>query len=402
MTGTSRGHDTANGRTAPELARGRRARTVLEQRIWQRRQTFEDFARYAEAFARQTKETGTLSVRHLKRLAAGRGDGGKPLGRPQQATARLLELIFGESIDELLLPPGDHAVIGDGEQDLRMLLRAASRVDAGVVRLLREQLNATRRLDRQLGAIVAHDEVVTKAEQVTRLMNHSLTPATREQLAAVLSELQTLAGWQALDLGAVGESWQQYERGKLAAREPANPSFAAHTEAGQAFVLIDLGNTTSAVELLADIRSRTTRTTDRALRAWLAAAHGETLAANGQRSESLQAFDTAAALLPDDPTDDEGPYLALDAVHLARWRGHALARVGDPEAVDVLVSALDQLDPTFTRAETALRVDLATAYVSTGEHDQARAHLAQAEALATDIGSARQQRRLAQLRSMVR
>lgn len=80
-------------------------RTVLEQRIWERRQTLEEFAEYAEIFAREHNEPGSLGVRHLQRFAAGRGPGGRPLGAVRPATARLLERIFGVSVDDLLAPP---------------------------------------------------------------------------------------------------------------------------------------------------------------------------------------------------------------------------------------------------------------------------------------------------------
>lgn len=80
-------------------------RTVLEQRIRARQQTFEEFARYAEGFAREHGEPGTLSVRHLQRLVAGSRPDGRPLGPVRPATARLLERIFGVSIGELLTSP---------------------------------------------------------------------------------------------------------------------------------------------------------------------------------------------------------------------------------------------------------------------------------------------------------
>ncbi|MEV0054321.1 transcriptional regulator [Saccharopolyspora shandongensis] len=82
------------------------ARTVLELKIKERRQTLQEFAEFAETFAREHNEPGTLSVRHLQRLTARRGPNGQPLGQLRPATARLLERIFGLSIDELLVPPG--------------------------------------------------------------------------------------------------------------------------------------------------------------------------------------------------------------------------------------------------------------------------------------------------------
>ncbi|MFB9930148.1 NUDIX domain-containing protein [Amycolatopsis halotolerans] len=80
-------------------------RTVLEARIREQRQTLEEFAAFAEDFARKHNESGTLSVRHLQRLIAGVRPDGKPLGQVRPATARLLERIFSASIDDLLTPP---------------------------------------------------------------------------------------------------------------------------------------------------------------------------------------------------------------------------------------------------------------------------------------------------------
>ncbi|MGH2360752.1 MAG: hypothetical protein ACRDGM_09470, partial [bacterium] len=62
------------------------ARTVLALRIRERRQTFEEFAEYAATFAREHDERGTLSVRHLQRLAAGTRPDGTPPGPLRPAT----------------------------------------------------------------------------------------------------------------------------------------------------------------------------------------------------------------------------------------------------------------------------------------------------------------------------
>lgn len=373
-------------------------RTVLEQKIWERRQTLEEFADYAERFAREHNEPGSIGVRHLQRLVAGRGPKGQPLGQVRATTARLLEHIFGLSIDELLSPPAAHWWADDSATELRQMLHASSRIDDSVVSLLHEQLMAIRRLDRQLGAVVAHEEVKAKINRVTKLFNYSFYGGAREDLAALLAEMHTLAGWEALDLGKPTDSWQHYEHAKTAALESGRPPLEAHTAAEQAFVMVDIGETQAAADLLAATRTKADHTCSRLLRAWLAAAHGETLAANNQRDESLRAFDTATTLLPTDSPKHDGPYIVLHSVHLARWRGHALARFADPEAVDVLANALRALDPTFVRAETALRVDLATSLVAIGEREEAQRQARWATRLATIIGSARQHRRLSAMR----
>jgi hypothetical protein len=65
-------------------------RTVLEQKIWERRQTLEEFAEFAELFAREHSEPGTLGSRHLQRLASGHGPKGRPLGPVKVPVPELL------------------------------------------------------------------------------------------------------------------------------------------------------------------------------------------------------------------------------------------------------------------------------------------------------------------------
>jgi hypothetical protein len=81
-------------------------RTVLEQMIRERRQTFEEFAADMDAYAREHGERGTLSLRHLQRLACGPPHAGREPGQVRPATARLLEGMLGLSVDDLLAPPG--------------------------------------------------------------------------------------------------------------------------------------------------------------------------------------------------------------------------------------------------------------------------------------------------------
>ena len=376
----------------------RRPRTVLDHQIRDvRKETLQEFTEYAERFARDHGESGTLSQRHLERLVAGRGPNGKPLGKLRPATARLLERIFSMPIDVLLspyVPDDDQAELDTNEQEFRARLRTSARVDAGVIDVLRQQLNLIRRLDRQLGARVVQAEVAAKVQQSTELMQYSTMPSTRAKLAALLCELCTLAGWQALDRAQMATAWRYYEQAKAAARESGDKAFEAHATAEQAFVLIDMGEVINAAELLTHVRSNARGSVPRFLQAWLTAASGEAYAANNGREAALRAFDEADALLRSQPLKDPCPYLALDTVHLARWRGHALACVGEPEAIAVLMSTLKVLDRTFIRARAALQVDLAIALKRNNMVEEARSQREQAGVLVKEIGSARQQRRL--------
>lgn len=88
-------------------------RTVLEQRIWERRLTLEEFVQEAEQYAREHREPGTLGLRHLQRLVAGRRSGDEPLGHVKASTARLLESMLGVPVDELLSAPVERSAVRD-------------------------------------------------------------------------------------------------------------------------------------------------------------------------------------------------------------------------------------------------------------------------------------------------
>ena len=94
------------------------------------------------------------------------------------------------------------------------------------------------------------------------------------------------------------------------------------------------------------------------------------------------------------------PSVFLNESHLTRWRGHALALVGDGDAVEALYEALSTLDRTFVRAEAGLRCDLAQAHLLRGEQAEAHEHIRAARLLVNRTGSVRYHRRLANLIKM--
>jgi tetratricopeptide (TPR) repeat protein len=314
--------------------------------------------------------------------------------QPSEIYRRLFREIYGRTNAELGFP-------NEGEEDpeateLRARLAVARTVDRGTVEVFRHQVDHARRVDRQFGALTQLDQLRTQIDQVQHLLTYRAGPQ-RPALAGVLVEASTLAGWQALDRAAVGQAWTHYERAKSAAHVAESPALLSHATAEQAFVLIDLDETTAAVDQLAHARSIANRTASPLLVAWLAAAHGETLAAAGHADDARRAFDTASRLLPTDPVDPVLPFLFLGDSHLDRWRGNALARLGAPDAIDQLAAALARLPAEFVRARTGLLVDLAYAHAAAGDRDAALTYVQQARRLVVQIKSDRHQRRLNQL-----
>ena len=140
-----------------------------------------------------------------------------------------------------------------------------------------------------------------------------------------------------------------------------------------------------AVLLVSSAKSHLRRLPPR-LGSWLHSADAEVLAAAGHPNQAQRALAAAETRMPDRPPTDL-PYVVLDHVHLARWRGSALAHLGDESAIHDLSSAVAVMDSTFTRAGAGLRPGARAGALS--EIDQANEHLERAGDLANAVGSAR-------------
>ncbi|MFB9304931.1 tetratricopeptide repeat protein [Kibdelosporangium philippinense] len=213
---------------------------------------------------------------------------------------RLFRDIYGRTNEEVgFLPEQD-----DSDADeLVARITVARRIDADMVERFRQQVENARHVDRRFGGVVLLDQLRSTIKQLEGLLTFSTAQGHREALAGILTEASALAGWEALDRAAFNQAWDHHERAKAAAHQAESPVLLAHATAQQAFILIDLGEIRGAVDLLESARSVAEHTAPSLLRAWLAAAHGEGLAAAGRRDDALRAFDTANALVPTDPVD---------------------------------------------------------------------------------------------------
>ncbi|MFS8100281.1 hypothetical protein LFM09_24425 [Lentzea alba] len=376
--------------------RSGRPGTLFGELLRERRLTAEAFSREVERFARERGLKATLGPRHVQRLASGVRADGRPLGPPRPITRRLLEEMFNLPIARLLEPT--HVPISPASDDLELQARIAAgrNIDERTVKLFQHQLDIARVIDRRLGAPALLGQLRAQIDQMDAVLDDVLNQPTQADLAAVLVDASALAGWQSLDQGLTSDAWACYNRAIRAARYAQSPALEAYARAGQAVVLLDIGETQAAVDLTDDVRATAKGRVPDLLFSWLTAGYGEACAANGEGLRSMRAFDDAARVMPNTANGDT-PYLVFDSTHLSRWRGNALARLRAPEAIDVLSDVLVRLDSSFTRAETTLRIDLAQVFTATGEEDAAAAHMERARLLSAQVGSVRQRNRLAAL-----
>ena len=363
---------------------------LCKQRGWTRARLIREL-RTAAATQQQSLPSDESLTRMIREWANGRRG-------LSDFYADLLSVVFGVPFssgqaDPEPTPTDGHARYVD---QLPEQLTASAAVDDQLIVVFESQTQALRVLDRQLGAVQLLAQTEAHVSHMSGLMRYSLPGSRRAALAAAVAEAAALAGWQALDLGDPLKSWQHHETAKAAALESGNPAILAHVTAQQAYALLDLGRQRDALALVTSADSAKDRG-PALLRSWLSAAKAEMAAAAGDEVPARQALDDAFRSLPAEPTDPELPFVVLDDIHLGRWRGHCLARLGADDALNDLSAALSGLDPTFTRAASALHCDLALAHSVRGEHDLAQAEARQADVLAARTGSERQRRRIRSL-----
>ncbi len=283
--------------------------------------------------------------------------------------------------------------------ELQQRISSAAAVNEDTISLLTAQTNQIRQIDRMLGARTAAAQMRGHLAALDQLRTFSISAGQRAPLARLCADAATLAGWQCLDLGDMGQAWRHHETAKAAGRDGGATPELTHAIAEQAYILIDLGDAASALELVEYARAEAGGAVAPLLRAWLSAVIGEIHAILGNAVYSCRAFDTAERLLPRDNEDPNLPFIVLNEVHLTRWRGNATARLGEVTAIEQLRRALRSLDPSFMRARAGLHVDLAHALVAAGDRDDAWSELNEAKRIAAQVGSARQARRVRELES---
>lgn len=312
----------------------------------------------------------------------------------------LFRAIYGLPDNELFgaLLVGDH----DQRSEYEMFaerIASARKVDAEAADIFARQTDALRAADCRLGAAPLLDQITSHITTLEDSLSHAIVPSVRRPLAAVLADAAALAAWQALDMGSINRAWSYHEKARAAALEAQDPVLLTHAMAQQAMVLLEVGEIDSAQELAqVAITEAGTKVPPR-FRAWLHAADAEVYATAGNDGASRRNFELAQSFVPEGLTavDPGMPFIVLNEDHLARWYGNALARLGNPDAVEHLYQALNGDGIITTRAEAATHCDLASAHLMRGERTEAIEHAGRARRLARQAGSIRQQRRVDRL-----
>jgi transcriptional regulator with XRE-family HTH domain len=371
------GRATAGGLRAARAARG-----------WSQSQAARELAALARSSGAPV--AGAASLKTL----LSRWENGHAVPEPQYRA--LLGELYGRTPAELGIagPPADPEAAGAPAR-FRAALAAAGAIDGAALDLWREQLHVATRLDDELGATGAGELVRALVERLDETVRHTIAPARRAAVAAVLAPAAILAGAQELDRCRPDLAWLRYHLARAAAIEAELPETAADAVAGQAGVLVDVGEAAAAVTLLEAAEPAIPR----AARPRLAGARADAAAALGDAAAARRAISAATGSDERPPADTVQPPVAIELADLDRWHGHALTVLGDPAAARPLRRAL-AAPPRSVRHRAAVHADLALALAAEQPGDAA-AHARAARELAERIGSARTEARLTAFRTQV-
>ncbi|WP_405837788.1 helix-turn-helix domain-containing protein [Streptomyces platensis] len=369
---------------------GARLRDVRAARGWSQERLVREIEQFARRHVIDVASTASLRV-YVSEWENGRR-------AISDRYAAILRRLFGVTDAELrgTQPEAPSVAVADGYDELLARIDSARSVSESLVKAFNDQTEVLRTMDRERGASALVDQMSGHLARLEETLTFAVLPSARRPVALALVGASTLAAWQAIDAGAVDRAWRQYELAKRAARDAEAPSYLAHATAEQAYVLMEAGRPALGVDLVREAQRSLGQAGSPRLWAWLYAAEAELCAHAGMPDDACRALDAAAASIPPGPDDRDPdlPSIFLNGGHLARWRGHVLAMLGDAGAVSGLYDALEVVDPTFVRAQAGLHIDLAHAHLARGEYDDAHTQVRQARLLANRTGSVRQRRRV--------
>ena len=329
------------------------ARTVLAQRIRDRRLTLEEFCEQLEVFARENNKVGTVSIRHVQRLAAGQCTSDQL--RP--ATAHLLERYFESPIEELLVSPETKDLSAQrsdllaqtDQPDCAASARGGVLIDpfdgAPVGADYVENLHGTIKHLVALDGVHGGGNVApialcsfNRAQLILREGRYQ--PAFERDLEAVTAEIGELSGWLLFDAERLEESRRVNTQALTLARIAGEVSMEWFVLSNQALASVHTGRNREALRIARGMLGG--QDLPRRVRALFDVRAARALAALGDPS-AVRAFDRARSAFAEGTTTRDPTWSWwFDERELAGHEGMIHAALGDySRALPKLATAVE-------------------------------------------------------------
>ncbi|GGK36433.1 hypothetical protein GCM10010124_31350 [Pilimelia terevasa] len=235
------------------------------------------------------------------------------------------------------------------------------------------ELERLREADHRYGAGVVHDQIDTLiAGEVTALRSASDGPAATSTGRSLVVGAYELAGYAAVDVGAVGTAQRHYLNGLVAAQDDRR--YGAYLiGVSLAHLALHCGDASTALRMSLAASAGTDSCSTPAIRSALAAVTARAHARLGEEAASTRALAVADRELEAIRPGDEPAWIGyFDGAYLADERAHCLVDLGQHRAAQAEVrQAVASLAPTRRRRlaiDTAL---LATSLAASGDIEEA-------------------------------
>ncbi|MGL5827716.1 MAG: hypothetical protein ACRCYU_23350 [Nocardioides sp.] len=366
-------------------------KTLLARLIGERGLSYESAASDIEALALRERIDGTITSRHLQRLARRE----RPDATTRAGTQELLSRYFDQSFEALVAPLDDPADLGSlvvadlAGRTISGALPDPSRLAVGYLfgdhpdpaEPLQSPAAATRirdfsaafmRLDLQHGGGAIrksllhffHDDVVP-----CLALCHSET--TRRDVFGAAAEAARLLGWTAYDTGQHVAATRYLAHGLDLAKEAGDRAQGAWILGLLSHQANFLGQFTDAV-MLARAGQQAISNPVGAVRASLLATEARALASSGDRTTCVRVLAQAeAALARSDPSIEPPWMYYFDIAEMAGEAAHCFRDLGQGDLAEEM--ATTAIDPVLTPQRTRSFVELvcASAALKSGDLDRA-------------------------------
>jgi tetratricopeptide (TPR) repeat protein len=270
-------------------------------------------------------------------------------------------------------------------------VQAPHRVDAAVVDHSEGVLWRCIRQDDALGPQSALDTVLAQ-RNLSYGMLAQCPERVRPRLLGAYANLSRFAGWLSFDLNDFDSGWYYYSQARTAAHEAQDTALGALVLCHMSHLATWQRQPRLGIDHAVAAQGWAAQTTDPLLRGFAHDVAARAYALAGQRDACLAELDRAQAAVQ--MADRLAPRHSLAHFYgqgqLDATRSHCCLVLREPLlAVDAGYASLREMDHTFVRNRAFTTLRIGSAYLASGEIDQAAKLVGQAARLAAQNGSAR-------------
>ncbi len=191
----------------------------------------------------------------------------------------------------------------------------------------------------------------------------------RQRLASALAETAGFAAWGWHDLDDRFKAFHHYRLADRALHEADNSALGAYVHGFQAIACVSQGDRQAGLSLLETAVAQARNTAPASTNSWLQALQAEAWAAAGDARATARLLRRAEDQLSRVRPEDNAPWMFdFDSGRLAAFQGSCFLHLGRlKDAKRCLCEALMQLPDTCARRRGEIQIDLAQAYLASGD-----------------------------------